>query len=298
MRHATLAFASRVFWMALLTTPALIAQTYTLASNRASDSDAVPDGSGYRRNPPPPMPSVSVRPFSQFAIGAGISPLGASLQITTNITRHLNLRAIGNAFPYSTNFSTSGFNSSAKLNLISSGIAADIYPFHKGFRISPGVLFLNNNKLTASSVVTGGSTFTLNGETFYSANANSLTGAAPLNANATLGLNTNKPAFMITAGWGNTIPRDGGHWSVPFEVGTAFIGSPSLTAKLNGWACYDQAQTQCTNVASTTDPLALQIQGDLVTQVSKWQHDLNPLRTFPILSIGVAYNFGRNGFTR
>lgn len=293
MKRTTLAF-----WMALFTAPALMAQTYTLASNRTSDSEAAPDGAAYRRMPPPPMPSVSVRPFSQFALGAGISPLGASLQITTNITSHLNLRAIGNGFPYSTNFSTSGFNANAKFNLISSGISADIYPFHKGFRISPGVLFLNNNKLNVTSVVAGGTSFTLNGDTYYSATANSLSGATPLNAVAELGLNTRKPAFTITAGWGNTIPRKGNHWSFPFEIGTAFIGSPSLTASLTGWACYDQAQTQCTNVASPTDPIALQIQGDLASQITKWKHDLDPLKTYPIVSIGVAYNFGHNGFVR
>ncbi len=110
--------------------------------------------------------------------------------------------------------------------------------------------------------------------------------------------NSTKPAFTIAAGWGNTIPRNGGHWSFPFEVGVALTGPPLLNANLTGWACNDQAQTQCTNVASTTDPNALQIQGDLATQISKWKNDLNPLKTYPIISIGTAYSFGMRGGAR
>jgi hypothetical protein len=208
----------------------------------------------------------------------------------------VNLRASGNMFRYSTNFTTNGFNANAKLSLASAGLAGDIYPFHTGFRVSPGLLWYNQNRLTANSTVAGGSSFTLNGDTFYSANANAATGATPLNANAALGLNTTRPAFTITTGWGNTIPRNGGHWSFPFEAGVALTGPPSLNANLTGWACYDQAQTQCTNVASTTDPIALQIQGDLTAQIAKWKSNVQPLKTYPIVSAGAAYSFGvRNG---
>jgi len=234
-------------------------------------------------------------PFSRFAIGAGVSSLGPGVQLTTNLASRLNLRAVGNGFNYSTTFTTNGFTANAKLNLASAGVSADIYPFRAGFRISPGVLFVNNNKVTATSTVAGGTSFTLNGDTFYSANANSAAGTTPLNMDAALGLNTSKPSFTITTGWGNTIPRKGGHWSFPFEAGVAMIGAPSLTASLTGSACYDQAQTMCTNVASPTDPIALMIQNDLTSQIAKWKTDLNPLKTYPILSFGMAYSFRVRG---
>ncbi|MGA3045482.1 MAG: hypothetical protein ABSD67_02595 [Terracidiphilus sp.] len=229
--------------------------------------------------------------FSRIAFGAGVSPLGIQMQAATNINEHLNIRGTGNFFNYSTNFTTQGFTANAKLNLASAGAALDVYPFHAGFRISPGVLFYNTNQLTASSTVASGTSFTLNDQTFYSANANSTTGATPVNANAALTLNTTKPAFTVTTGWGNMIPRKGGHWSFPFEVGVAFIGAPALNVNLAGTACYDQAQTQCTNIASATNPIAIQIQGDLAAQLTKWNSDLNPLKTYPIVSAGVAYSF-------
>lgn len=264
------------------------------SSSSLADGGTASDGSS-TTSPSIKSASVSYAPFTRYAIGGSVSPLGPGVQVTAYVNRHLNLRATGNGFSYNTNFSTNGFNANAKLNLASAGISGDIYPFRAGFRISPGVLFVNNNGLTATSTVAPGTSFTLNGDTFYSASANSETGATPLNANASLGLHTTRPSFTITAGWGNTIPRKGGHWSFPFEIGAAFIGSPALKANLNGWACYDQAQTECTNVASTTDPIALQIQGDLTAQLAKWNNDLNPLKEYPILSFGVAYSFGVRG---
>ncbi len=236
----------------------------------------------------------SGRPFSRFAIGGGISILGLGGDLTAYVNNHLNVRGSGNALSYWTSFTTNGFPAKASLNMASARISGDIYPFHLGFRISPGVMMYNGNELTASADLTGGSSFTLNGNTYYSANANPLTGATPLSANALLGLHTNKPAFTLTAGWGNTIPRHG-HWSFPVEVGAAFIGTPAVQANLTGWACLDQAQTMCSNMASTTDPVALQIQGDLNTQIGKWKNDLDPLKTFPIVSFRATYSFGGGG---
>ncbi|HUN86961.1 MAG TPA: hypothetical protein VMU48_21460 [Terracidiphilus sp.] len=286
----------------LLVSIAMIAVPFMLtaqsSSSRFVDIDSSVDGGVERGSVPPPSAAVAPGPFSRIALGGSVSSLGPSLQITSYITPHLNLRTTGNWINYQTSFTTSGFNANAKLNLASARLAADVYPFRNGFRISPGVMVYNGNKMTATSSVAGGASFTLNGDTFYSASANSATGATPLQGTAELGQNMTKPAFTITAGWGNTIPQNGGHWSFPFEAGVAFTGAPSLNANLAGWACYDQAQTECTNVASTSDPIALQIQGDLAAQIAKWKNNLSPLGTYPILSMGVSYSFGSRGFAR
>jgi hypothetical protein len=279
----------------LLAASSLAAQSPNVSSSLLAEDANNTDGGGYRPAATVQNASVGWAPFSRIAIGASFVTLGPGVQVTTNVNRHLNLRATGNAFYYSTNFTTSGFNANAKLNMVSAGVSADIYPFHSGFRVSPGLLAVNNNKVTGNSLVAAGTSFTLNGDTYYSANVNAATGATPLTANGLLGLNTTKPAFTVTGGWGNTIPRNGGHWSFPAEVGVALTGAPSVNATLTGWACADQAQTECTNVASTTDPNALQIQSDLAAQIAKWKHDLNPLETYPIVSFGVAYSFPVRG---
>ena len=173
------------------------------------DSDALPGAGNTSISPAPASSAPSSRPLSKVAFGVGISPLGVQLSMTTNLNPHLNLRSTGNLFNYSTNFTASGIGADAKLDMKSAGTALDIYPFHKGFRFSPGLLFYNTNQVTATALVAGGTSFTLNNQTYYSANANPATGATPVNGNALLSLHTTNPAFTITTGWGNTIPRQG-----------------------------------------------------------------------------------------
>jgi len=253
--------------------------------------------------PAPPQPSDRVlpveivpkkivpppQPLSRIAVGVGVSALGPELDLATNLNRHFNLRGSGYFFTYSTDFTTSGITSTAKINLASGGAALDIYPFRSGFRISPGVLFYNQNRLTANAVMPGGTSLTLNGTTYYSASANSTTGAVPLYGIGTLGLHATRPAFTVAAGWGNVIPASGRHWSFPFELGVAFTGAPTLNVNVGGWVCLDQAQTECYDF--TNDPNAAGARDDLQKQIAKWKSDLDPLKTYPLVSFGVAYNF-------
>jgi hypothetical protein len=282
---------------AILAAPlALIAQSSPFSSSFSSSSLVATDGSldggegGGQMASPVRMSAGSEAPLSRVAIGAGISPLGIQLQAVTNLSSHLNVRGTGSFFNYSTNFTTSGIEATAKLNLASARASLDVYPFRSGFRISPGILLDNQNQVTAATDVPAGTSFTLNGQTYYSANANAATGAVPVTGNGVLGLNTNKTAFTATAGWGN-MARGNGHWSVPFEAGVAFIGAPSVKVNLAGWACNDQAQTECTDIANPANPIATAIQSNLTAQVAKWTSDLNPLKTYPIVSVGLAYSF-------
>lgn len=275
----------------LFAASSLAAQTPNLSSRLASDNN---DGGSYRPVPAVQQGSVYGGPFSRIAIGGSFNTLGPGIQITTNLADHFNLRATGNAFRYSTTFNTNGFNANAKLSMTNAALAADVYPFRRGFRVSPGLMLLNNNRVAANAVAAGGTSFTFNDTTYYSANANAATGATPMTLNGGLGLNTTRPAFTLTTGWGNTIPRNG-HLSFPFEVGAAFVGSPSINVALTGWACQDEAQTECGNLQDTTNGTAQQVQTSLAAQITKWKSDLNPLETYPILSFGVAYSFPVRG---
>jgi hypothetical protein len=214
--------------------------------------------------------------------------VGATL--TTNLNSHMNLRSTGSTFSQPIHFTTSGFHADAQLKFASAGTSIDVYPFRAGFRISPGILFYNQNRLTASDEIAGSSSVTLNGDTFYSANSNAATGAAPLNGTALLNLHATRPAFSITGGWGNPLARSG-HWSFPVEVGVAMVGAPQLNVKLAGWACNDQAQTQCADIANPNNAIAVRVQGDLQAEVNKWTRNLEPLKTFPIVSGGLTYSF-------
>lgn len=221
-------------------------------------------------------------PFSRMALGAGVSPLGINLMAATNINRYMTLRATGSIFKYTiNNISTNGFNVGANLNLASAGASLDFFPFPRhGLRFSPGVLFYNTNGASATFTAQGGTSFTLNNITYYSSSSN------PVKGLGTFGLHSQNPAFTITGGWGNVIPHNGGHFSFPVEVGIALIGAPSLNIALtSGQVCDAQGQN-CVNVATDAT-----VQSDLQAQIAKYKHDMDPLKTYPIVSFGVAYAF-------
>lgn len=54
---------------------------------------------------------------------------------------------------------------------------------------------------------------------------------------------------------------------------------------LAGTAC-DQTGTVCVNTATNPG-----IQSNLQAQIAKYKKDVEPLSVYPILSVGVAYNF-------
>lgn len=221
-------------------------------------------------------------PFSRLAIGAGFSPMGIRLMAATNANRYIDIRGVGNFFQYTVNnISSNGFNADAKLDLASAGVSMDFYPFpNHGFRLSPGLLFLNNNSVDATFSVAGGTRFTLNHNSYYSSTSN------PVQGVGSIGFNAQKPAFTMTLGYGRLIPASGGHWSFPFELGAAFTGSPTVNMNLtNGQVC-DAQGLNCQNVATDTT-----LQSDLQAQISTYKKDLDPLKVYPIISFGVAFNF-------
>ncbi len=226
--------------------------------------------------------SINNGPLSHVALGGGISPLGINLQAAINLNRYMNLRGAGNVFNYTVNnISTNGLNLSGKLNFATAGASLDFYPFpNHGFRLSPGGMFYNQNTVSANVTVAGGTSFSLNGVKYYASSSDPITGTGGL------ALNASNPAFTMTAGWGNMIPRHGGHWSFPFEIGAAFVGAPTINMALtSGQACDAQGQN-CVDVA--TDP---NVQANLQAQIQKYQNDVSPFRYYPIINFGAAYSF-------
>ena len=219
-----------------------------------------------------------------MAIGGGISTWGGNMKIAVIANRYMNLRGVGNYFTYSlNNVSLNGLNASGTLNFATAGASVDFYPFpNHGLRLSPGVMFYNHNQVASTVVAPGGTSFSLDGYTYYSSQANPVTGTAGL------GLHTQNPAFTMTTGWGNMIPRRGSHLSFPVEIGAAFIGSPSVSmALLSGQVCEDpQGTIGCIDVVGNS-----QIESNLQAQQAKYQSDVNPFRFYPIFTAGMAYSF-------
>jgi hypothetical protein len=280
---------ARILCIFTFVTPAVLGaqgatQLFDSSSLTPMVDPAVADGGGGGQVLASPLRGATggTVPLTRFAVGGGISSMGINLQVATNLNRYMNLRASGNTFNYTANnITTNGFTVDAKLSLASAGASVDFYPFPKlGFRLSPGVLFLNKNGASATFSVAGGTSFSLNNTTYYASATD------PVLGTGNLGLHSQNPAFTITTGWGNMIPRKRGHLSFPFEIGVGFTGAPTLNIALTSGQICDVNGQNC--VAVATDP---SVQQNLATQVAKYTSDLNPLKTFPIVSGGVAYSF-------
>ncbi len=263
-----------------------LAATMTLAAQSSnSGTQASPSVSDTKSVKAAKKGEVHLKPFSEIGLSGGVSFMGVNLQAATNLNRYMNVRGIGNVFSYTiNNFTTNGFSLNGTFNMASAGAAVDFYPFPKhGFRLSPGVMFYNQNQVSANAVTTPGTSFTLNNTKYYSDTV------SPLTLAANLGLNANKQAFTMTTGWGNMIPRKGGHWSFPFELGVVFTGAPTLNMTLAGSACTNQGDATtngptCVNMATNATA-----QSNLASQVATYRNDLDLLQFYPILSFGVSY---------
>ena len=90
---------------------------------------------------------------------------------------------------------------------------------------------------------------------------------------------------MITVGFGNLVHRDSKRFTVPFEVGVAFQGSPTSTLSVTGNVC-DEPGLNCRNAA--TDQT---VQSNVISEQSKINNSMRWFKVYPIISVGFGYKF-------
>jgi hypothetical protein len=231
-------------------------------------------------------------PLSRIGIGANVSPLGIGINATTVLSDYFDVRLMGNYFNYtSPNFEVEGFRTTANIHLASMAGSLDWYPYNSVWRLSPGVMFYNGNQFTANAVVQGGTSFTIDGQTFYSASSNAATGVTPLSGIGILGLHPRPIAFTAAGGFGKFVPRSERHWSFPSEFGVVFMGAPTANVTASGWVCTDAAMKNCANISDKTNPVAQQFNSSLQAQLGKWRKDLGKFTIYPMFSYSVVYSF-------
>jgi hypothetical protein len=265
------------------------------ASTPASSLPSAPEpsaGGGRERSNVASAGAEHQQPLSRIGIGANVSPLGIGINATTVLSDYFDARVMGNFFNYSVpEFELEGFNTTADLHLASMAASLDWYPFNSFFRVSPGLMLYNNNQISMATAVVPGTSFTLNGKTFYSATANAATGATPLTGSGVLGMHTHVPAFTAAGGFGKFVPRSNRHWSFPAEFGVVFMGAPAINLKTSGWACTDLAQTKCSDISNTANPVGQEFNTALQAQLTKWRADVGKVRIYPIFSYSFVYSF-------
>lgn len=280
----------------LLSTSAVWAQSFSSsalpapgASVSRTESSSLTAAAAFGANPSPapaaggttaaPAASEHSTAFSGFALGVKVGLLGVGVEAATPLSHRLNLSAGSNFFSYSDTLTNDGIPYNANLRFRSAEASLDWFPWGGGFHISPGALLYNGNQITATANVPAGKTFSLN-NTEYTSSA-----ADPVSGNG--GITFAKAAPKVTVGFGNMIPRSGRHFSVPVELGFAYVGDPKVNLTLGGTACYNyQGENYCDNVA--TDSM---IQANLAAQRQKIANDVSPARYYPIFSLGPAFSF-------
>lgn len=215
--------------------------------------------------------------FSRLTLRSGISPLGTGGEVATNVSTHLDVRAIGHYTNFTYNFPQSGFNIALNVDFANGGGYVDYYPFHKGFRISPGYLYHNTNRVRADLKAGPGAVFTINNIDWHSDNADPVTGTGRLILAGT--------GPLLTAGWGHIVSRSQKHFSFPFEAGVAFIDTPKASLSIGGEICLPQGG-HC-KPASQYPGFAT----NLATQVADWNKRVAPFHIYPLIEGGVAYTF-------
>jgi hypothetical protein len=249
-----------------------VASCFGQTQDRAATS-ATPDA-------PPPTPTTTPSGSSSlphFGLAVSASTLGAGIQAATAVSRSENVRVAGNYFSYSRDFNKDGIEYNGTLKLKSAEVLFDQY-LGKVFHLSPGLMFYDGNKGTAGANVSGGQSFSLGGATYFSDPANPTVGTGLISFRKL------SPELML--GVGNLLPRRAKtHFSVNFELGVVFQGSPSAALNLNGNACTG-AGTNCASVASTPA-----IQANVISEQNKINNSLSVFKYYPVIRLSFGYKF-------
>jgi hypothetical protein len=221
------------------------------------------------------------RPFTTvgFAFRSGIGGLG--LDVATPLSRKFNLRAGFDYFHYSFDFQEEGANINAAFRMGTGHASLDWFPFGGKFRLSPMVVFANNNRVHATALVPPGSTLSLSGGDYISSATD------PLHGDGTVTFRKTSPGF--TLGFGNLIPRKhNSHFSFPVEAGFYYVNQPRLSVNFSGSACDPNypPEVGCSPVAS--DP---EFQKDLNRFIARNNHNLSYASIYPVFSFGFGYTF-------
>ena len=269
--------------------PLLLLALFALSAQAVfGQSNAIPNNPEPQPTPPTAgtVPTSPVRASAseefpekgKVGIGFKVSLLGAGVEMATPIAHRANVRAGFNMIDYSRSFDKDSINYSGTLSFKTVEAHLDYFPWAKSFHISPGVLAYVGDPITANAVVAPGQSFSLGGTDYYSDATSPVTGNGKINFN--------RAAPMITVGWGNLVPRgETKHFSVPFEVGVAFQGSPKATLNLQGSVC-DAPGVNCRTIASDAT-----VQSQILSEQTKINNSMSFFKVYPIISVGFGYRF-------
>ena len=212
-----------------------------------------------------PLLALSGVASADTSLGLRGGTLGGGAELSYALSQRVAVRLNADGYTRKDTHDEDNIQYEAKLKLQTVSLLGDLFPFANNFRISLGAMF-NGNKLTLKGQPSGG-TFTVNDQTYTSAEVGSL--------DAKVDFNKAAPYFGI--GYGRPINKG---LSLIFDAGIMFQGSPK-----------SKIDVTCGTAAPQGSPRCTQLQNDAKAEQSRLDDSLHNLKYYPVISLGLAYTF-------
>ena len=199
-----------------------------------------------------------------FAIRAGTLGLGADVDFSLN--QYLNARIGFAGYSVDRTISDTNVTYDGKLKLSNPSALLDWRVFGGAFRVSLGAV-VSGTKIDATGRPDVNGTYQIGNNTYTASQIGSLNGTFKFG---------NSVAPYIGLGWGNVVGRDG-RFSVLFDVGATYAGTPSVTLTAN-----------CTAAVAA---VCSQLQTDVDTERQTLEQNLTLLKWYPVVGLGFGYRF-------
>ena len=216
-----------------------------------------------RQPPCSPCPALADTQTG-FAIRAGTLGLGADFEVSFN--QYLNARVGFAGYSTDRTVNQTDVTYDGKLKLSNPSALLDWRVFGGGFRVSVGAV-VSGTKVDAVGRPDVNGNFQIGNNTYTSSQIGSLNGTFKFG---------NSVAPYIGFGWGNVVGNEG-HFSVLFDVGAIYAGTPNVTLTAN---CTAGVQEVCA-----------QLQTDVDTEKQKLEQNLTLLKWYPVVGLGFGYRF-------
>lgn len=197
---------------------------------------------------------------SDFGVDAHASTLGFGGELNYTVNSFITARVDFNRYNHTYNTTKEQINYDFNLHLKTAGVLLDFHPFEGTFRITAGYF---NNKNDILAVATPQSSYTINGNTYSSSQLSSLSGDISFKSGVP----------YVGFGW-STLGTTSTGLGIEFDVGALLQGSPTVQLSATG------------SITSNST-----FQSDLAAEQSKLQGDVNNFKTYPVVSLGLAYRF-------
>ncbi|MBT5923866.1 MAG: hypothetical protein HOH29_09055 [Cellvibrionales bacterium] len=203
---------------------------------------------------------ISINSYAGTALGVGGSTLGYQVALSQSLSENVNLKLAYHTTSQNFDGETDGVNYDYDFDFESTGILIDWHVFGGGFRLTTGAL-INDNEIYAQSDISG-LTLEVGDTVFTSAEVGRLEG----------NISFDSYAPYLGLGWGRSI-ADG--FSFAFDLGVVFQGEPTVNLQTVGGTL-------------SNNPLLLD---EVEREELELQEDANDFDIYPVVSLGLFYNF-------